>query len=467
MKNLTTCFFISSFMALAANAEVPTSITGLIGSGEFTKAENLINKEKGLSVYQKDSLLSIMSRIRSDFRIPYEEGVKQLRQKFNNASDYNLQQWESKKYLETMTIDGQKYLFRKAVSNLDRLVPELSAERRYEGIVGDQKYAGYAEEVIKTHNPTTHLGDTYRAKVKFTIDVKPDAVPKGEKVRVWMPFPIENGRQSNIKLETSSHKVVYSENSVHNSIYMEQKADGKEPLHFEAVFSYDVQPMYYSADFILNHMKEYDKSSELYKKYTSTELPQVILTDEMKELAKQIVGNETNPYRQASLIYDWIDTYFPWGGAREYSTIPNMAEYVLENGHGDCGQVSLLYITLVRSLGIPARWESGWMLHPSNVGMHDWAETYYEGIGWVPVDMSFGVLEVSPDSNVRNFYKSGIDMYRFAANRGVGGQFSPKKNWVRSETVDFQLGEVEWKGGNLFYYKEWEPELELISFEKK
>ena len=187
----------------------------------------------------------------------------------------------------------------------------------------------------------------------------------------------------------------------------------------------------------------------------------------MKELAKQIVGNETNPYRQASLIYDWIDTYFPWGGAREYSTIPNMAEYVLENGHGDCGQVSLLYITLVRSLGIPARWESGWMLHPSNVGMHDWAETYYEGIGWVPVDMSFGVLEVSPDSNVRNFYKSGIDMYRFAANRGVGGQFSPKKNWVRSETVDFQLGEVEWKEGNLFYYKEWEPELELISFEKK
>lgn len=467
MKNLTTCLLISSFMALAANAEVPTSITSLIGSGEFSKAEALINKEKGLSVYQKDSLLSIMSRIRSDFRIPYEEGVRQIQQKFSNASDYNIQQWESKKYIETMTIDGQKYLFRKAVSNLDRLVPELSFERRYEGIVGDQKYAKYAEDVIKTHNPETHLGDIYRAKVKFTIDVKPDAVPKGETVRVWMPFPYENGRQSNIKLESSSHKVTYSKNSLHNSIYMEQKSGGKEPLHFEAVFSYDVQPMYFSADYILTHLKEYDKSSELYKKYTSTELPQVILTDEMKTLAQRIVGNETNPYRQASLIYDWIDTYFPWAGAREYSTIPNMAEYVLENGHGDCGQVSLLYITLVRSLGIPARWESGWMLHPSNVGMHDWAETYYEGIGWVPVDMSFGGLEVSPDSNVRNFYKSGIDMYRLAVNKGVGGEFSPKKNWVRSETVDFQLGEVEWKGGNLFYYKEWEPKLELISFEKK
>lgn len=467
MKNLTTCLLISSFMALAANAEVPTSITSLIGSGEFSKAEALINKEKGLSVYQKDSLLSIMSRIRSDFRIPYEEGVRQIQQKFSNASDYNIQQWESKKYIETMTIDGQKYLFRKAVSNLDRLVPELSFERRYEGIVGDQKYAKYAEDVIKTHNPETHLGDIYRAKVKFTIDVKPDAVPKGETVRVWMPFPYENGRQSNIKLESSSHKVTYSKNSLHNSIYMEQKSGGKEPLHFEAVFSYDVQSMYFSADYILTHLKEYDKSSELYKKYTSTELPQVILTDEMKTLAQRIVGNETNPYRQASLIYDWIDTYFPWAGAREYSTIPNMAEYVLENGHGDCGQVSLLYITLVRSLGIPARWESGWMLHPSNVGMHDWAETYYEGIGWVPVDMSFGGLEVSPDSNVRNFYKSGIDMYRLAVNKGVGGEFSPKKDWVRSETVDFQLGEVEWKGGNLFYYKEWEPKLELISFEKK
>ena len=110
----------------------------------------------------------------------------------------------------------------------------------------------------------------------------------------------------------------------------------------------------------MNNKKEYDKSSELYRKYTATEYPQVILTSEMRKLAKQIVGRETDPLMQASLVYDWIDAHFPWAGAREYSTIPNLAEYVLENGHGDCGQVSLLCITFLRSLGIPARWESGY-----------------------------------------------------------------------------------------------------------
>ena len=191
-----------------------------------------------------------------------------------------------------------------------------------------------------------------------------------------------------------------------------------------------------------------------------------IIDDEMRALARNIVGNEADPLRQASLVYDWIDAYFPWAGAREYSTIGNLARYVLDRGYGDCGQVSSLYITLLRALGIPARWESGWMLHPGKEGMHDWAEVYYEGIGWVPVDMSFGILEVANDKAVRNFYKTGIDIYRFASNKGVGGKLSPEKKFVRSETVDFQLGEMEYDDGNLFYYRDWTPDFELISIEE-
>ena len=38
-----------------------------------------------------------------------------------------------------------------------------------------------------------------------------------------------------------------------------------------------------------------------------------------------------------------------------------------------------------------------------------------------------------------------------AANEGIGGEFSPKKTFIRSETVDSQTGEVEWRGGNLEY----------------
>ena len=102
----------------------------------------------------------------------------------------------------------------------------------------------------------------------------------------------------------------------------------------------------------------------MYIKYTAEEYPHIIKPEKLKKLAHTIVGEEKNPVLQASMIYDWIATNFPWAGAREYSTIPNIPEYVVENRHGDCGQVALLYITLVRCLGIPARWESGFMLHP-------------------------------------------------------------------------------------------------------
>ena len=48
----------------------------------------------------------------------------------------------------------------------------------------------------------------------------------------------------------------------------------------------------------------------------------------------------------------------------EYSTIENIPEYVLDNHKGDCGQVSLLFITLCRISGIPAHFQSGFMMHP-------------------------------------------------------------------------------------------------------
>jgi hypothetical protein len=40
-----------------------------------------------------------------------------------------------------------------------------------------------------------------------------------------------------------------------------------------------------------------------------------------------------------------------------------------------------------------------------------------------------------------------------ASNEGVGDKLSPAKTYIRSETVDFQPGEVEWRKGNLFYDK--------------
>ena len=322
------------------------------------------------------------------------------------------------------------------------------------------------EGMLKNISKETGYDGGHRITVKYTIDVDADSVPANEKIRVWMPFPITSERQKNVVLISSSDKVKFSDSEKHNTVYMERKAKKGQPMHFEVIYSYDVYSKYFSQDCMLNRLKPYDETSEVYLKYTAADAPQILISEDLQALAKHIVGREENPVKQASLIYDWIDAYFPWAGAREYSTIPNLAEYALNRGYGDCGQVSLLYINLLRNIGIPARWESGWYLEPESVGIHDWAEVYFEGVGWVPVDMSFGLNLASENTDVVNFYKSGMDYFRLAANRGVCGVFSPKKKFIRSETVDSQLGEVEWSGGNLFYYRGWTPRLQIISVEE-
>ncbi len=106
-----------------------------------------------------------------------------------------------------------------------------------------------------------------------------------------------------------------------------------------------------------------------------------------------------------------------------------------------------------RSQGIPVKWQSGWMLHPRHVNLHDWCEVYYEGVGWVPLDQSFG-LQKTQDEKVHNFYRSGIDAYRLIVNDDYSREFTPKKKYLRSEPYDFQRGELEWEGGNL-YFNQW------------
>ncbi len=127
--------------------------------------------------------------------------------------------------------------------------------------------------------------------------------------------------------------------------------------------------------------------------------------------------------------------------------------------HGDCGIKTILFMTLARYNGIPAKWQSGWMMHPGEINLHDWGEIYFEGIGWVPVDQSFGIVD-SENEAVKYFFLGGIDAYHFIVNDDYSKPLFPAKIYPRSETVDFQRGEVEWRGGNL-YFDKWDYEMEI------
>ncbi len=357
-------------------------------------------------------------------------------------------------------------IHRKSPRNLGLLNPEFNGGITDRGYDAKPERLAYVDSVLSYYRGKNSKGLAHKVKFRFSIDVPYDKSLEGDSIRVWMPVPLEGelcDRQEDVEILSTvpADYVLSGDRSVHNTIsfVLPAPAEG-DTAHFEYVGSYVCKGKFVSAADVDKNIKPYDKSADLYKRYTAMEAPHVVRLD---SLARAIVGDETNPHRQSELVADYIMQY-PWAGAREYSTIKCIPEYVLRERHGDCGQVSLLYISLMRSLGVPARWESGWMIHPGEKNYHDWAEVYFEGVGWVPVDVSFGRYGNTSDADARTFYSHGMDAHRFATNKGVCGDLYPAKRFVRSETVDFQAGEVECSRGNLFY-PGWDSSFTLLSVE--
>ncbi len=410
---------------------------------------------------EADADAAIQQRIRADFPYTVDEFFAIASEKDSTLTREEFDRQVALKYIETLEVDDTLKVHRKALRNMRLLNPAVSGWT-HRGSDATNAEIALVDSIL---NPKLAEGAAHRIVYKYAIDVPNHSALLGDTLRVWMPLPMETQRQSNVQILEASHQYVVSTGkSIHNTIYFEAPVGAEgDTTHFEYTGSYDVKGEYFSAANILKGLRPYDTETEIYKTYTAFDNPHVVRLD---SLAQAIADGETNPYKLSEKVFDYIAERYPWASAREYSTIPSLPLYVLEQGHGDCGQVTLLYISLMRTLGIPARWESGWVFDPGSVGIHDWAEVYFEGIGWVPVDPSAGRFKGADNADVAGFYSHGTNAYRFATNCGICGEFFPAKRYVRSETVDAQLGEVETSKGNLFY-DGWKRKMTIISVKSK
>jgi transglutaminase-like putative cysteine protease len=461
MKYLSIFVILLSFCIKAQSGN--SDIKKEISQGNFKKAENIIDKKLSsgsltlIEIHDLEYYKDLMHRISIDFRKTEQDVKTALLKYYPGLNDQMLRKWEKEKSLEMMQIDGKRRYFYNAVPNLFRINKEARALKvKMDGPekdTVDSLLKEYLPKTLKYINKETRMGAPLTVTLKYTVTVNKDAVPDGEVIRCWLPYPREDHeRQSNVRLLNinSDEYVLESDKRTQRTIYLEKKAVKDEPTVFHVEYQYTSRPQWWGMENAV--IKPYDKESAIYKEYTAEKYPHILFTKEIKDLAEKIRGNETNPYKIVVRIMEWITDNIPWASAREYSTLEHIPQYCLSNMHGDCGIKSLLLISLARYCGIPAKWQSGWMLHPGEVNLHDWAQVYYEGTGWVNVDPSFGIQE-SEDTAVRNFYTNGMDAYRLVVNDEISGPLFPVKYFPRSEPVDFQRGELEWRGGNLYFDK--------------
>lgn len=406
----------------------------------------------------------ILRRTRLDFNLTSDQVFKQLQAEIADATPQDMARWTESGELLNRSFDGQTYYFHNAVPNLFRISAEAKNRRTSEPPARkrfdlNSLLVELVEEAEKSDQPEIH---PIHHRVRYSVsvnDVHPLVKP-GATVKAWLPFPQEYRQQQGVKLlnsDPTGGRVAPPE-TPQRSIYFEQVIgdDGKAPK-FEVEFEFTTSaycPQLKPAD-----VKPYDTSSALYQQFTAERKPHILITSEVRELAAEIVGEETNPLNKALLIFRWVSKNLPWVSEMEYCTIPSLSAKGLEARCGDCGVQSLTFITLCRAVGVPARWQSGFGTKPGEENLHDWSEFYIEPYGWLPADASYGVRE-HDDPRVRDFFCGHMDPYRLIVNLDYGRELEPPKHSFRSEPTDFQRGEVEIDGQNL-YFNEWDWEFDV------
>ncbi len=116
------------------------------------------------------------------------------------------------------------------------------------------------------------------------------------------------------------------------------------------------------------------------------------INQEIVNKANELASGEDDLYSVVFKIADWTRNNINYNLSTLTAEVNQKSSWVLQNKQGVCDELTSLFISLLRSVGIPARFISGTAY--TNLGYrwgnHGWAEVYFPGYGWIPFDVTYG-----------------------------------------------------------------------------
>jgi len=165
---------------------------------------------------------------------------------------------------------------------------------------------------------------------------------------------------------------------------------------------------------------EYDKGRDLYKVYTAENSVTPVTHPEITKTVSGIVGKEKNPYLKALKIYSFLVEKLKYDSTQRHRSV---VEGLSERG-GNAYTFALLFVSLARNTGVPARTIAGYLITDTKAAIpHFWCEIYLEGVGWIEVDPALGTapllegFRLAPDP--KSYYFGNMDNRRVAFSRGL------------------------------------------------
>ena len=115
----------------------------------------------------------------------------------------------------------------------------------------------------------------------------------------------------------------------------------------------------------------------------------------IQQLARNLAEGETDQWIVVSKIGFWIKNNVKYDLSTLTADVNQKASWVLQNKQGVCDEITNLFIAMLRSVGIPARFVTG-LVYTNDKSFsqsfvpHGWAEVYFQQVGWVPFDITYG-----------------------------------------------------------------------------
>ncbi len=231
---------------------------------------------------------------------------------------------------------------------------------------------------------------------EFTYQVHFPATenPAG-RVRLWIPLPQADGYQDLGSLHIdSSAAYTQGRDSEYKNTFAEfkptaqQAADGFDvTLRFTATRHEHKVAL---AGATIND-SAVSSSDPLFRRYLEPD-KLVPLSGTIADLAKEHTAGDTTQIEKARHIYEYVVSTMRYDKTGE-GWGRGDAIWACTAKRGNCTDFHSLFIGMMRSSGIPARFEMGFSLPEGKTegdiaGYHCWAEFYLNGVGWVPVDAS-------------------------------------------------------------------------------
>ena len=467
----------------ALAVELPEDIARLKAYGNLELANRLIERrlQKDIPQIMKKRLLleqEIMRQMPAAYPFDWESAVAAAQEMFREFTEEELQKLLEEGAFEWIYLNGEIHLKDDFVLNLVKTREDMTDRILQPEVLKDkEKNFQMLETIIQKMK--AHDQVICRFHVRSTMKISPAMQRPGKQIQVQLPRPILGSQIRNVEVIKAEVRMPGQSEEVKALIQTAPEDFPQRTVCFEAEYQAGME---FSVEFRFENVMKYwdwkkaeakrteaqiqDNAGSGNEAFLQEQLPHIRFTPYLKALTAEVIGTETDALKKAKRIYDYITSHVMYSFVRPYFTIEQQASFTASGLKGDCGLQALLFITMCRIAGVPARWQSGLYTNPRGIGHHDWAQFYLEPYGWLYADCSFGGSAYRAGAEERReFYFGNLEPYRLVAASQYQHDFAFAKKHLRHDPYDNQSGEAEYEDLGLNGAEEIETVHELLSLE--